>query len=57
MRLPVSATAYMELYPMVVISGQVSTPVIGSDAFQEVDTVGITRPCTKPQFFSKDPRS
>jgi acetolactate synthase-1/2/3 large subunit len=39
---------------MVVISGQVPTPVIGSDAFQEVDTVGITRPCVKHNFLVKD---
>jgi hypothetical protein len=38
------ATAYMDSIPMVVISGQVPTAVIGSDAFQEVDMVGITRP-------------
>ena len=39
------ATAYLDSIPMVVISGQVSLPVIGSDAFQEVDMIGITRPC------------
>ena len=39
------ATAYLDSIPLVVISGQVPTPVIGSDAFQEVDMVGITRPC------------
>lgn len=50
------ATAYMDSIPLVVISGQVSTPVIGSDAFQEVDTVGITRPCTKHNFLVKDVR-
>ncbi len=44
------ATAYMDSIPMVVLSGQVPTPVIGSDAFQEVDTVGITRPCVKHNF-------
>jgi acetolactate synthase I/II/III large subunit len=48
------ATAYMDSIPMVVISGQVPTPVIGSDAFQEVDTVGITRPCVKHNFLVKD---
>ena len=48
------ATAYMDSIPMVVITGQVSTPVIGSDAFQEVDTVGITRPCVKHNFLVKD---
>ena len=41
------ATAYMDSIPMVVISGQVPKPMVGSDAFQEVDTVGITRPCVK----------
>ena len=41
---------------MVVLSGQVPTPVIGSDAFQEVDTVGITRPCVKHNFLVKDVR-
>ncbi|KOR31480.1 acetolactate synthase 3 catalytic subunit [Achromatium sp. WMS2] len=50
------ATAYMDSVPLIVISGQVPTPVIGSDAFQEVDTVGITRPCTKHNFLVKDPR-
>ncbi len=39
------ATAYLDSIPMVVISGQVPTPAIGLDAFQEVDMVGITRPC------------
>ncbi len=48
------ATAYMDSIPMVILSGQVSTPVIGSDAFQEVDTVGITRPCVKHNFLVKD---
>ena len=41
---------------MVVLTGQVPTPVIGSDAFQEVDTVGITRPCVKHNFLVKDVR-
>lgn len=50
------ATAYMDSIPMVVLTGQVSTPVIGSDAFQEVDTVGITRPCVKHNFLVKDVR-
>jgi acetolactate synthase I/II/III large subunit len=50
------ATAYMDSIPMVVISGQVPSPVIGSDAFQEVDTVGITRPCVKHNFLIKDVR-
>ncbi|MCK5926177.1 MAG: acetolactate synthase 3 large subunit, partial [Methylococcales bacterium] len=44
------ATAYMDSIPMVVISGQVPSLVIGSDAFQEVDMVGITRPCVKHNF-------
>lgn len=50
------ATAYMDSIPLVCISGQVPTPVIGSDAFQEVDTVGITRPCVKHNFLVKDVR-
>ncbi len=48
------ATAYMDSIPMVIISGQVPTPAIGQDAFQEVDTVGITRPCVKHNFLVKD---
>jgi len=48
------ATAYMDSTPMVVISGQVPTGVIGEDAFQEVDAVGITRPCVKHNFLVKD---
>ncbi len=48
------ATAHLDSIPMVVISGQVATPVIGSDAFQEVDMVGITRPCVKHNFLIKD---
>ena len=48
------ATAHLDSIPMVVITGQVPTPVIGSDAFQEVDTVGITRPCVKHNFLVKD---
>ncbi len=50
------ATAYMDSIPMVVLTGQVPTPFIGSDAFQEVDTVGITRPCVKHNFLVKDAR-
>ncbi|MEJ2529031.1 MAG: acetolactate synthase 3 large subunit [Gammaproteobacteria bacterium] len=50
------ATAYMDSIPMVVLTGQVPTPYIGSDAFQEVDTVGITRPCVKHNFLVKDVR-
>ena len=45
--------AYMDSIPMVILTGQVPTPVIGSDAFQEVDTVGITRPCVKHNFLIK----
>ncbi|MBK7493731.1 MAG: acetolactate synthase 3 catalytic subunit [Nitrosomonas sp.] len=48
------ATAYMDSIPMVIISGQVPTSAIGLDAFQEVDTVGITRPCVKHNFLVKD---
>lgn len=48
------ATAHLDSIPMVVISGQVGTPVIGSDAFQEVDMVGITRPCVKHNFLVKN---
>lgn len=48
------ATAYMDSIPLVVISGQVATPAIGMDAFQEVDMVGITRPCVKHNFLVKD---
>ncbi len=44
------ASAYMDSIPMVVISGQVPTHLIGNDAFQEVDIVGITRPCTKHNY-------
>jgi acetolactate synthase-1/2/3 large subunit len=47
------ATAHMDSIPLVVLTGQVPTPVIGSDAFQEVDTVGITRPCVKHNFLVK----
>ena len=48
------ATAYMDSVPMVVITGQVPTHAIGQDAFQEVDTVGITRPCVKHNILVKD---
>lgn len=48
------ATAYMDSIPLVVITGQVPTPVIGSDAFQECDTIGITRPCVKHNFLVSD---
>jgi len=50
------ATAYMDSIPMVIISGQVPTPAIGMDAFQECDTVGITRPVVKHNFLIKDAR-
>ncbi len=50
------ATAYLDSIPLVVLTGQVPTPFIGSDAFQEVDTVGITRPCVKHNFLIKDVR-
>ncbi|MFT6767181.1 MAG: acetolactate synthase-1/2/3 large subunit, partial [Burkholderiaceae bacterium] len=49
------ATAYMDSIPMVIISGQVPTTSIGLDAFQECDTVGITRPIVKHNFLVKDP--
>ncbi len=48
------ATAYMDSIPMVVITGQVPSNMIGNDAFQEVDSVGITRPCVKHNFLVKD---
>jgi acetolactate synthase-1/2/3 large subunit len=48
------ATAYMDSIPMVVITGQVPTKAIGEDAFQECDTVGITRPAVKHNFLVKD---
>jgi acetolactate synthase-1/2/3 large subunit len=48
------ATAYMDSVPMVVITGQVPTHAIGQDAFQEVDTVGITRPCVKHNILVKN---
>jgi acetolactate synthase-1/2/3 large subunit len=48
------ATAYMDSIPIVVITGQVPTALIGNDAFQEADIVGITRPCTKYNFLVKD---
>ncbi len=50
------ATAHMDSIPMVVISGQVPSPLIGGDAFQEVDAVGITRSCVKHNFLVKDIR-
>lgn len=48
------ATAYADSVPMVVFTGQVPTALIGNDAFQEVDIVGITRPCTKHNYVVKD---
>jgi len=48
------ATAFMDSIPMVVITGQVFTNMIGNDAFQEVDSIGITRPCVKHNFLVKD---
>ncbi|MBW0454541.1 MAG: biosynthetic-type acetolactate synthase large subunit [Candidatus Kinetoplastibacterium crithidii] len=48
------ANAYMDSIPMVIISGQVSTEAIGEDAFQECDTIGITRPCVKHNFLVRD---
>jgi acetolactate synthase-1/2/3 large subunit len=48
------ATAFMDSIPLVVMTGQVSTPLIGNDAFQEADIVGITRPCTKHNYLVKD---
>ncbi|MGB2817206.1 MAG: acetolactate synthase 3 catalytic subunit [Burkholderiaceae bacterium] len=50
------ATAYMDSIPMVILTGQVPTHAIGQDAFQECDTVGITRPCVKHNFLVKDVR-
>ena len=48
------ANAYMDSVPLVVFSGQVPTALIGNDAFQEVDAVGITRPCVKHNFLVRD---
>src|SRR5512136_2526972 len=48
------ASAYMDSIPIVVLTGQVPTALIGNDAFQEADIVGITRPCTKYNFLVKD---
>src|SRR4051812_49963164 len=47
--------ALMDSIPLVVITGQVPTHLIGTDAFQECDTIGITRPCTKHNYLVKDP--
>jgi acetolactate synthase-1/2/3 large subunit len=48
------ATAYMDSIPMVIFTGQVPTQLIGNDAFQEADNIGITRPCVKHNFLVKD---
>ncbi len=48
------ATAYMDSTPLVVLTGQVPTQLIGNDAFQEVDMVGISRPCTKHNYLVKE---
>ena len=48
------ATAYMDSIPMIVLSGQVMQPLIGYDAFQEIDAVGISRPCVKHNFLIQD---
>ncbi len=50
------ATAYCDSIPLVVLTGQVPRALIGNDAFQEVDIVGITRPCTKHNYLVHDPR-
>ncbi|MBY6014001.1 biosynthetic-type acetolactate synthase large subunit [Qipengyuania gaetbuli] len=49
------ADAYLDSIPMVVITGQVPTALIGTDAFQEADTIGLTRHCTKHNYLVKDP--
>src|SRR5712672_2386636 len=48
------ANAYMDSTPLVIITGQVPRKLIGTDAFQEVDTIGITRPCTKYNYMVQD---
>jgi acetolactate synthase-1/2/3 large subunit len=48
------ATAHMDSIPLVILTGQIPTPLIGNDAFQEADIIGITRPCTKHNFLVKD---
>ena len=50
------ATAYMDSVPMVAITGQVDTALLGRDAFQETDIVGVTMPITKHNFKIKDPK-
>lgn len=49
------ADAFMDSIPMIVLTGQVATNLIGTDAFQEADTIGITRHCTKHNYLIKDP--
>jgi acetolactate synthase I/II/III large subunit len=49
------ADAFMDSIPLVILTGQVATPLIGTDAFQEADTIGITRHCTKHNYLVKDP--
>ncbi|MDZ7372661.1 MAG: biosynthetic-type acetolactate synthase large subunit [candidate division KSB1 bacterium] len=49
------ATAYMDSSPIVVLTGQVPLPMVGNDAFQEVDTIGVTRPITKHSFLLRSP--
>ena len=48
------ATAFMDSIPLVILTGQVATLLIGNDAFQEADIIGITRPCTKHNYLAKD---
>ena len=48
------ATAHLDSIPLVVFTGQVPRAMIGNDAFQEVDSIGITRPCVKHNFLVKD---
>src|SRR3989337_2486239 len=48
------ATAYMDSIPIIILTGQVPTLLIGNDAFQEVDIIGITRPCTKHNYLVKE---
>jgi acetolactate synthase-1/2/3 large subunit len=48
------ATAFMDSIPLIILTGQVPTPLIGNDAFQEADIIGITRPCTKHNYLVKE---
>jgi acetolactate synthase-1/2/3 large subunit len=50
------ATAFMDSIPIIILTGQIPTSLIGNDAFQEADIVGITRPCTKHNYLMKDVR-